>query len=400
MKTPGELQRSYLRKNKQKKSIQGYFYIKGKRHLKTLCSFEKAGLNPKGELVRKTKPNEAKYIKRLHSLYHKKELELSRTAKPVQKDLTTFKEIAERWISISYSNRSKAKSTIEKIYRPMIRLYLQFVKNHPLTDISIHHVDEFKKGLAKKNLSRETTNLHVRTLRTFCNWARKRGHLEKLPEFEMIPTIKRLPNVYTDEEVKKLFTRIRHLASTIDDKRQARYYAIHERFLFTAVGTGFRRSEILFLEWDQFDLEKGFVILKSKEEFNFRVKENQDTIRLVLPFTVEYLRKIRQANPGERYLLDDGKGNLIYKDQQSISMAFRRHKNELGLNPKVKSIHGFRALFASMAEESGIDIRMIQLLLNHSDPKVTSIYLRRPDQMMQMAMKKIDKRMKRIGFAA
>jgi site-specific recombinase XerD len=98
------------------------------------------------------------------------------------------------------------------------------------------------------------------------------------------------------------------------------------------------------------------------------------------------LKSQRDLYPNEKYVLDKNR-QPAYPVPHAISTAFRRYKNDLGLNPKAKVVHSIRAYFASLAEHKGVDPRTIQQMMGHSSMETTNIYLGRPATRIQNAMK-------------
>lgn len=63
-----------------------------------------------------------------------------------------------------------------------------------------------------------------------------------------------------------------------------------------------------------------------------------------------------------------------YLDISAVNQVLRRSSEQVGLAKHVTS-HAFRHSFASHLLEAGCDIKYIQALLGHLDPKSTEIYL-------------------------
>ncbi len=122
----------------------------------------------------------------------------------------------------------------------------------------------------------------------------------------------------------------------------------------------------------------------------FTTKAKKEYFRLIPKYTVKYLTNLRGQNPNEVYLFDNGKGKLAYSEPHSLSTAFRRHYQALGIKG-VKSVHGFRAGFATMMRnEVGADLKTIQELLGLSDVRVLDHYFGNLDELPIQAIDKLD----------
>jgi integrase len=162
-----------------------------------------------------------------------------------------------------------------------------------------------------------------------------------------------------------------------------------------ALGTGMRRSEIFWLPWDQVDLEAGTVSVKIQTRF--MIKEKKEKVVPIPEFLRVYLTEERRAFPDERWLLDDGTGELAFKHPGALTRAFSRHFSALGINTDAKVIHGFRAKYISSLWESGVDLQTVQELAGHSSPLVTALYLTDPGSKKREAVKSLEGRLG-VGF--
>jgi len=149
------------------------------------------------------------------------------------------------------------------------------------------------------------------------------------------------------------------------------------------LGTGFRQSEAAFLEWNQINFEKGLITVKAKPEFNFTIKGKNESIRLILPDSLRYLKEQRELYPDGKYVLDTN-GKPAFIEHMLFQRLSCDTKNELGLNPKAEAIHSIRAFFPSLAEHREVNPFRIQLMMGHSAIEKMSIYLGRSTKHLQL----------------
>jgi len=394
----------------------------------TLASFKNTGAvfenQPDGSyLMIEPAGKKADELRRqLEKIYAKKATEAEK--KHDRKDIETeranrqmidINKAMEHWLLDSRTNRDP--KTVDKFYRPAVKRYLSANGNHTLRDISSTHINIFKEHL-KTNIKYQNNpdnepsttthayrNIHIKQIRRFINWAKEnkdpqgQQYLVDAPKIELLDVVNKLPELYSEDEMACL---INHLSSRLTmtsqktntlhkrttNRQQRRYVQLHQRFLILALGTGFRRGEAAFLEWNQIDFEAGIITLRSKLKYGFLINKRK-SIRLILPFALKYLKKERENAQNETFVLDNGKGEPTYKDPHAISKAFLRYRKELGLNSKADSGHSIRAFFVSLAEHAEVHPFTIQQLMGHTTSEMARFYLGRPSKIIRKAIDKM-----------
>lgn len=141
--------------------------------------------------------------------------------------------------------------------------------------------------------------------------------------------------------------------------------------LFVLRGTAGRKSEILGLRRDQVDLVAQIAVLDNHKT---EAREGCRTIHLGAVMPIICRRAEECDREGSRFLFPgSGKsGHLV-----NISAAFHRVCERAGIvRSRDLCIHMLRGDFATKALDEGVDIRVIQAILGHSDPSTTARYAR------------------------
>ena len=229
-----------------------------------------------------------------------------------------IKTALEEWIEVS--KITKHPNTIKMHYQLLKKQYLELVGNHKLSNFKPRHAEKLIKGLKAQGLSIVTINMRIERLNTFLNWAHSKHYLQKISKLK---EHRKLPASCTT------FTPCFNIFSgTGESIRSRRCVKLQERFLMALIGTGARRSEIFYLTWNQIDFGRKIITVHHTDEFE--VKEGREK-ELVMPdFLAAYLWSERQANPKEKFLLDDGNGRRLYQNPVSLSQAFSRHFQRMG----------------------------------------------------------------------
>lgn len=172
---------------------------------------------------------------------------------------------------------------------------------------------------------------------------------------------KKLPGVLTQEEIERLLEqpRVGNTAGLRDKAMLELMYA-----------TGMRVSELLALDVDQVDYERGYVRCLGKG-----AKERIIPVGTVARnFLMEYLRRGRAkitANHKEQALFLNMRGKRLTR--QGFWKIVKKYAMEAGI-AKTITPHTLRHSFATHLLENGADLRALQEMLGHADITTTQIY--------------------------
>ena len=162
---------------------------------------------------------------------------------------------------------------------------------------------------------------------------------------------KRIPNVLTKEEVKKLLDACKNRKSRL--------------MLSLLYAAGFRVSELVSLKHSDlsFDEKTGHIR---------QAKGKKDRIFNIPNFLLDALKEQaeNQKQSGQEFLFSGAKGRLTERNIQKI---VKNTAKKAGIQKDVHP-HTLRHSFATHLLESGTDIRFIQELLGHSSISTTEIY--------------------------
>jgi len=180
--------------------------------------------------------------------------------------------------------------------------------------------------------------------------------LKKNWDDDDIPRMKRdrkLPTVLTKAEISAILDATPNLK--------------HKAMIATMYSGGLRVSEVTHLHYDD--------ISRTNKTIHIRDgKSRSDRYTLLADRTLEILTEywFQCGRPREILFPSSWTGDYLTKD--SVIQFFRESAERAGIQKHV-STHCLRHSFASHLFESGCDIKYIQALLGHRDPKSTEIYL-------------------------
>lgn len=217
-------------------------------------------------------------------------------------------------------------------------------------DLRLYQLHLVDNGIATGNL-----NAQLSGLRFFFETT-----LDKPEVFKRIKHVhepRKLPPILSAEDVTKL----------IDAAGSLKYQAA----LSIAYGAGLRRNEVVHLKISDIDSER--MIIHVEEG-----KGGKERNAMLSPILLEVLRNwYRSAQKHHQMLpggwLFPGQNPVNPMSARQLNRGFHRAREAAGITKHV-SLHSLRHSFATHMLESGVDIRVIQVLLGHTKLSTTARY--------------------------
>ena len=240
-------------------------------------------------------------------------------------DVYNFNKIKESYIT-SLKNNNYSQNTI-KTYSSIIHKFTTYLKNQ----IAIYNEKEFN-------------NIHF---------------------LDSITTPKRIkspPNFLTQKEVKQLLDSI-----TWDENSDSDFRIItklRDKLIVTLLySSGLRVSELINLTVDNVNFEGKQLSIVGKN--NSRVILLDESTKQLIQ---KYLEKRTQKS---NYLVVNKSGNPL--TPRYVQLMIKKYGNESGIEKKITP-HILRHSYATHLFEQGVNIKIIQQLLGHSNLSTTQIY--------------------------
>ncbi len=254
------------------------------------------------------------------------------------------KEASDNYIEKTITElklRGSSKRTISS-YLFFLKPFLETIDN-PET-VSLDHVKIFMAGLMEK-YSNKSRSLAVSSLRFFFKRVIDRPDI--FVKLEVPKKERKLPIVLSQEEVKSLLDVTEHAKSKL--------------ILKLLYSSGLRVSELVNLTSKDLDFSQNIGWVR-------KGKGGKDRVFKIAESLSKQLQKYISKNPG----------NFIFSEKEPMSprnvqLLIKTAAKKANINKKVTP-HTLRHSFATHLLENGVDIRMIQELLGHSDLSTTQIY--------------------------
>ena len=221
----------------------------------------------------------------------------------------------------------------------------------PWQELTIADVDDYLTAKRLAGIMPETYNHYYGALRFMYKRVLKLNWDE-----DEIPRMKRdrsLPTVLAKEEIEAI----------LDTTKNLKYKAI---FAVMYSG-GLRVSEATHLHYEDISRKNHSIHIRN-------TKNRMDRYTILADRTLDILTEYWFQCGKPKNILFPSQATGEYLDISAVNQVLRRSSEQVGLAKHVTS-HAFRHSFASHLLEAGCDIKYIQALLGHLDPKSTEIYL-------------------------
>ena len=276
---------------------------------------------------------------------------------------TSEQVLLERWLDHIWMEKGLGDQTLASYRSDLEQFALWLQQRSALLQADRIVVLEWLSTLMQRGLSARSVARKMSALRGFYRWALQERLLAEDPTLLVArPKIGRpLPKSLTESDVDALLA-----APDVDTTLGLRDRAMLE----VLYASGLRVSELVGLTLSQINLRQGLVRVVGKGNKERLVplgEEAQDWL-------VRYLRDSRPL------LLGDEGDDIVFPSQRRQPMTrqtFWHRIRQLAVIAGVQkslSPHTLRHAFATHLLNHGADLRVVQMLLGHSDLSTTQIY--------------------------
>jgi integrase len=292
-----------------------------------------------------------------------------------------FEAYARQWFT-EYAEIKLKAQTLNNYHLAEKRVY-KAIGHLRLNKVTPRHIQSFILELNEAGLAPKTIKNYVYLISSIFNHAIKMQQVSFNPcENVTIPRQEQKDKeIYTPEETQKFL----NLLSTADGKDLK--FAV---FFTLAIFSGFRRGEILGLEFKDIDMETGIINVNrasywTKERGTYTDTPKTRTSRRSVKVPEEviaFLKRFREyqnrqkSDLGDKWIEHDRLftgWNGLPMNPNSPNAWFRKYSTKHGL--KYVNIHSWRHFNASILIFKGIDLETIKNHLGHSTAITTlSIY--------------------------
>jgi len=275
-------------------------------------------------------------------------------------------------------NEKKLSDNTLQSYKRDIIQYQNYLEENGINYAKVSKEDikaylNYLKQIGKKP---STISRNLASIRSFYQFSIRNKKIKNDPtEDVQSPKIeKRVPSVLTAQEVELLLEQPKDV-----DLKGTRDKAMLE----FAYATGMRVTEIISLNVEDVDLEKGFATCRNGKKER-TVPLGEMSLKALKDY-VENARNIMIKDENEKALFVNVNGQRLTR--QGFWKIIKYYKEQAHIEKDITP-HVLRHSFATHLLQNGADLKSIQTMLGHSDILSTQVYMQFQDESLKNIYKK------------
>ena len=273
--------------------------------------------------------------------------------------------LIERFLDTMWMERGLSENTLASYRNDLVKLLQWLEDNHyKCASISAMGLNEYQAYLVDREYKQTSRARMLSALRRFFQYL----HREKIRGDDptallMSPKLpQRLPKDLSEEQIHDLLE-----APNVDDPLELRDRAMLELLY----ATGLRVTELVSLTMENLSLRQGVVRVTGKGDKERLVPMGENAVDWIQTF----------LDQGRPVLLGDKSSDVVFPSKRARQMTRQTFWHRIkhyaviaGIDTDKLSPHVLRHAFATHLLNYGADLRVVQMLLGHSDLSTTQIY--------------------------
>ncbi|TRW93017.1 site-specific tyrosine recombinase XerD [Candidatus Methylobacter oryzae] len=248
-------------------------------------------------------------------------------------------------------------------YGSDLRIFAKWLNGKPMLEVDGAALSDFLSSRYDEQISSRSTARILSSLRRFYGYYIRENSIQIDPTalIESPHIGKPLPGSLSEQDVELLLN-----APEVTNALGFRDRTMLEMLY----ATGLRVSELVNLKFEQISFRQGVVRIIGKGNKERLVPVGEEA----MSWLESYMNQARKAILHERqcdYLFVTSRAENMTR--QAFWHIIKRHAKKAGINKEL-SPHTLRHAFATHLLNHGADLRVVQLLLGHSDLSTTQIY--------------------------
>jgi integrase/recombinase XerD len=248
-------------------------------------------------------------------------------------------------------------------YGSDLRIFAKWLKDKPMLEVDGGQLADFLGSRYEEGIGNRSTARILSSLRRFYGYYIRENSIKIDPTalIESPHIGKPLPKSLSETDVELLLA-APEVTNTLGFRDRTMLEMLY--------ATGLRVSELVNLKFEQISFRQGVVRIIGKGNKERLVPVGEEA----MSWLENYMSQARKTILGERqcdYLFVTNRGEGMTR--QAFWHIIKRHAKKACINKEL-SPHTLRHAFATHLLNHGADLRVVQLLLGHSDLSTTQIY--------------------------
>ena len=272
--------------------------------------------------------------------------------------------VIDAFIDTIWIEKGLSTNTLNS-YKSDLEKYFNWIESNSLKykELSRSDVLEYLAYLFGQKLEGKSVARNLSSLKAFHNYLILKDITKSNPceKIETPKFVKSIPSSLSENEVEKL----------LDAPDENTFIGIRDKTMIeTLYSCGLRISELVDLEIIHVNLRQGVIRVLGKGQKERLVPMGQKLINLI----GIYFSKLKEneIKNSSNFLFLSQRGKKITR--QAFWHRIKIYATKAGLENNKISPHILRHAFATHLLNNGADLRVVQLLLGHSDLNTTQIY--------------------------
>ncbi len=277
---------------------------------------------------------------------------------------TLNNDYLDSFLDSIWSEQGLSKNTLIS-YEHDIKSFLLFLHKNKIPLVSTEHSDinSFISDRFSKGISSRSNMRIISSLKKFYLFLVSRNIIKKNPteDIESPRNVKSLPHTIDPESVDRLL-------NAPDTKN--RFGSRDKAMLEILYACGLRVSELVTLKLSQVVMESNFLRVMGKGNKERIIPINDYALAFLKTYIENYRPDFARQRKSDSLFLSNRGSEMT---RHSFWHILKKYSKQVGINGHL-SPHTLRHAFATHMINNGADLRVVQLLLGHSDLSTTQLY--------------------------
>jgi len=282
----------------------------------------------------------------------------------MNKTLNEQEKLIEAFLDLAWAERGLSENTLQSYRYDLLQLAAhQEKRNSDLKAATREDLMHFLASRVQEGRNPRSLSRYLSGFRQFYRWLLREGRIDKDPS-AMIesPRLGRgLPKALSEQQVDAL----------LEAPDVATPLGLRDRAMIELMyATGLRVSELVELELPGLNLNQGVVRVMGKGNKERLVPLGEESISWLHRYLEHGRGKLMRGADCPKVFVTARKAGMT---RQAFWYVIQKHARVAEIDQQV-SPHMLRHSFATHLLNHGADLRVVQLLLGHSDLSTTQIY--------------------------